>query len=184
MGTPTTALQHRTDNKLYRIQTPQTPIVRPLKVHDDYAMDAYPNGTNAVVAVISYTGYDMEDAMILNKSAHERGFGYGTVYKSLIIDLVDVKGAQRNAKEPTLHFGVGDDVKVPPPHKEGESKIVHPVWDFVDKDGLPFVGNLVGPGDYVAAYVNDVDGKTKFIKYKGDESAHIDQVRLLGQLFL
>ena len=30
-------------------------------------MDSYPMGTNAIVAVISYTGYDMEDAMIINK---------------------------------------------------------------------------------------------------------------------
>jgi DNA-directed RNA polymerase beta subunit len=28
MGTPAQALQHRTDTKLYRIQTPQTPIAR------------------------------------------------------------------------------------------------------------------------------------------------------------
>ena len=28
-------------------------------------VDEYPLGTNAVVAVISYTGFDMEDAMIL-----------------------------------------------------------------------------------------------------------------------
>ena len=72
MGTPSTALQHRTDNKLYRLQTGQSPVVRPA-LHNTYAMDSFPNGTNAVVAVISYTGYDMEDAMILNKSAHERG---------------------------------------------------------------------------------------------------------------
>ena len=55
-------------------------------------MDSFPNGMNAIVAVISYTGYDMEDAMILNKSAHERGFGYGTIYKSQIVDLKDLQG--------------------------------------------------------------------------------------------
>lgn len=27
-------------------------------------------------------GYDMEDAMILNKASHERGFAHATVYKS------------------------------------------------------------------------------------------------------
>ena len=32
--------------------------------------------------VMKYTGYDMEDAMIINKSAYERGFGLGLVYKS------------------------------------------------------------------------------------------------------
>lgn len=40
-----------------------------------------------MVAVISYTGYDMEDAMILNKSAYERGFGHGAVYKSFLHEL-------------------------------------------------------------------------------------------------
>ncbi len=53
----------------------------------DYAFCDYPSGTNAVVAVISYTGYDMEDAMILNKSSFERGFGHGSVYKSFSYDL-------------------------------------------------------------------------------------------------
>ena len=54
MGTPATALAHRTDNKLYRLQTGQTPIVRP-DLHNTYGMDHFPNGTNAIVAVISYT---------------------------------------------------------------------------------------------------------------------------------
>ena len=54
MGTPLHALEHRADNKLYKLQTPQSPIVRPV-MYDHYDMDNYPLGTNAIVAVMSYT---------------------------------------------------------------------------------------------------------------------------------
>ena len=80
MGTPGTASRYRTDNKSYRLQTGQSPIVK-APLYDEYGLDNFPNGFNAVVAVISYTGYDMDDAMIINKSSYERGFAYGTVYK-------------------------------------------------------------------------------------------------------
>ncbi|KAF9006697.1 DNA-directed RNA polymerase I polypeptide 2 [Cyathus striatus] len=171
MGTPSTALKHRTDNKLYRLQSGQSPVVRPA-LHNTYAMDSFPNGTNAIVAVISYTGYDMEDAMILNKSAHERGFGYGTVYKSQIIDLKDMRGAVKNGT-PTLHFGLGDDIRI-----EGDK--AHSCINFLDLDGLPLVGGRLTFGDPIAAYVDDTTGRTRFVKYKGDEMAYIDEVRLLG----
>jgi len=173
MGTPSTALQHRTDNKLYRLQTGQSPVVRPA-LHNTYGMDSFPNGTNAIVAVISYTGYDMEDAMILNKSAHERGFGYGTVYKSYPIDLADMKGAVKGST-PTLHFGLGPDVR----KRKGEHQ--NPDAETVDRDGLPFVGVRLAPGSHIAAYTDDTTGRTRFVKYKGDEVAYVDTVRLLGQ---
>ncbi|KAH7887491.1 hypothetical protein F5I97DRAFT_2009198 [Phlebopus sp. FC_14] len=173
MGTPSTALQHRTDNKLYRLQTGQSPIVRP-RLHNTYAMDAFPNGTNAIVAVISYTGYDMEDAMILNKSAHERGFGYGTVYKSQIVDLKDVRGASKSTSSPTLHFGLGYEIRT----EEGDRQ--HPCMQFLDKDGLPCIGAKLESGDPIAAYVDDTTGRTRFIKYKGDEQGIVDEVRMLG----
>ncbi|KAF9567413.1 beta and beta-prime subunits of DNA dependent RNA-polymerase [Agrocybe pediades] len=172
MGTPSTALQHRTDNKLYRLQTGQSPVVRPA-LHNTYAMDSFPNGTNAIVAVISYTGYDMEDAMILNKSAHERGFAYGTVYKSQIVDLKDMRGASKSTSAPTLHFGLGKDI----PMSEGKE---HPCLEFLGVDGLPHVGTRLVSGDYIAGYMDDTTGRTKFVKYKGDEIGYVDQVRLLG----
>lgn len=49
------ALPQRTDTKLYRIQTPQTPIAR-TAAYDHFHMDEFPNGTNMVVAVLAYTG--------------------------------------------------------------------------------------------------------------------------------
>jgi len=119
MGTPAHAFPHRTDNKLYRLQTGQTPIVRP-SLYSDYGLDNYPNGMNAIVAVISYTGYDMEDAMIINKSSHERGFGYGTVYKSEFVDLMKLGGKH-------LRFGLETS------SYRGKSKL----YEFLGPDGLP-----------------------------------------------
>ena len=51
------------------------------KEHDVWGMDDLPSGTNLMVACISYTGYDMEDACIINKMGKERGLMYGTIYK-------------------------------------------------------------------------------------------------------
>ena len=50
------AIRHRTDTKLYRIQTPQTPIVRTRR-YKEYHMDEFPGGTNMIVAVLAYTGH-------------------------------------------------------------------------------------------------------------------------------
>lgn len=153
----------------YRLQTGQTPIVRP-DLHNKYGMDLFPNGMNAVVAVISYTGYDMEDAMILNKSAHERGFGYGTVYKSSIIDLQETRGSAKGGP-PTSHFGIGKDVK-----EDADQRTT------VDADGYPHIGARIEPGMPYAAHIDDTTGKTIFHKYKGDETAYVDEVRVLGEL--
>ena len=49
------SLPHRTDTKLYRLQTPQTPIARTQR-YDVYHIDEFPSGTNMIVAVLAYTG--------------------------------------------------------------------------------------------------------------------------------
>ncbi|KAJ3188155.1 hypothetical protein HDU85_005304 [Gaertneriomyces sp. JEL0708] len=173
MGTPAHNLPHRTDNKLYRLQTGQTPVVRPA-LHDDYGLDSYPNGMNAVVCVISYTGYDMEDASILNKSSHERGYGYGTVYKGEWVDLSDKR---KKGEGITVHFGLCAPGETAPrlPAKRCEE-----VLKFLDLDGLPIVGVRLKQGDPMYATIDDVTGKVSVTAYKGMETAFVDQVRLIG----
>jgi DNA-directed RNA polymerase I subunit RPA2 len=86
MGTPCHAFPHRADNKLYRIQNPQLPLVQN-ETQPMYHTQDYPSGANSVVAVISYTGYDMEDACIVSKGSFERGFGHASVYAVYVVDL-------------------------------------------------------------------------------------------------
>jgi DNA-directed RNA polymerase I subunit RPA2 len=173
MGTPAQNIYHRTDNKLYRLQTGQTPIVRP-SLHNEYGMDGYPNGMNAIVAVIAYTGYDMEDASIIAKSSHERGYGYGTIYKSEFVDLAD---KQRGTAQVRLHFGLfGTDEKT-----QISVKVLKSVEDFLDLDGLPKVGIKLTNGDPLYAYYDDDTGKVTIEKYKSLEDAFVDQVRLIGK---
>lgn len=164
MGTPGVALCHRSDNKLYRLQTGQTPIVK-ANLYDEYGMDNFPNGTNAVVAVISYTGYDMDDAMIINKSADERGFAYGTMHK---VEKVNLSMNRTRGDPITQHFGFGTD--------EWPKE-----WlDKLDDDGLPLIGTYVEEGDPICAYFDDTLNKTKIKTYHSSEPAYIEEVKLIG----
>lgn len=162
MGTPTHSWTYRCDNKLYRLQNGQRPIVRP-KLYSRYGLDAYPNGTNAVVAVISYTGYDMEDAMILNKSAFERGFKHGSVYKT---DFIDISERDARGEGKTHRFGVQN-------NNIGNGKTL-------DFDGLPQVGALIEPDQPLFSVIDDATGQVKVERFKSFEPAYVDQVRLIG----
>jgi DNA-directed RNA polymerase I subunit RPA2 len=191
MGTPAHALRHRTDNKLYRIQNCQAPVVQ-TQSHRDYSMDDYPQGCNAVVAVISYTGYDMEDAMIINKAAYERGFGHGCVYKTHTYDLeeeerqaarqgggVGPDGEPINASRPNLVFS-----NILPPVQDGmmesEEMVGEKFSELLDSDGLPAEGVLVQQGDPLVCFVDTTTGQHRVINHKDSEAAYIDTVRIIG----
>ncbi|KAE8717873.1 hypothetical protein F3Y22_tig00110020pilonHSYRG00202 [Hibiscus syriacus] len=90
------------DQKLYHLQTPQTPIVR-TKTYTKYCLDNYPSGTNAIVAVLAYTGYDMEDAMILNKSSVERGMCHGKIYQNQILCCTDTDMGIDTGRKTVIH---------------------------------------------------------------------------------
>lgn len=41
----------------------------------------YTTGINSIVAIASYTGYNQEDSVIMNRSAVDRGFFRSAIYK-------------------------------------------------------------------------------------------------------
>lgn len=65
---------NRVDTLLYLMTYPQKPLVK-TKTIEIINFEELPAGQNASVAIMSYSGYDIEDAVILNKSSLDRGFG-------------------------------------------------------------------------------------------------------------
>ncbi len=185
MGTPCHSLPHRTDNKLYRLQTPQAAISQTAR-HGEYKMDEYPNGTNAVVAVLSYTGFDMEDAMILNKSSYERGFGHASVYKTMKVDIkeeAERAGSNSKGDKPRMKFSnktVRGRIKTQS-GTGGIGTTEEVLYPTLGEDGLPEVGTWVDEGDPLYCVVDELTGRDRPGKHKEKEKACIQQVRLLGQ---
>jgi DNA-directed RNA polymerase I subunit RPA2 len=151
-------------------------------------MDEYPNGTNAVVAVLSYTGFDMEDAMILNKSSYERGFGHASVYKTIMVDLQEeteklggsTGGKARVAFGNAKIQGRGFRRK----HGTGEAAdgTNDSQWEYsnLSEDGLPHVGMQVKEGEAIYSVLDSLTGKSRAGKHKEKEPAYIQTVRRLG----
>ena len=183
MGTPVHSLSHRGDSKLYRILHPQSPLVC-TRDFQSLQLDLYAQGTNAVVAVISYTGYDMEDAMIINRSTYERGFCHGVVYKSMLIDLT-LEAERRNkdaSGKSAGNFKFGkkkDDLK----KMEGNAGLeANSTAPYISEDGLPAVGQKICPGEPIwCAYSEDSD-ECMSGTHKDSEFAYVDAVRFIGYI--
>lgn len=57
---------------MYLLAYPQRPMVK-TKTIELIEFEKLPAGQNATVAVMSYSGYDIEDALVLNKASLDRG---------------------------------------------------------------------------------------------------------------
>eukprot|EP00300_Choanocystis_sp_HF-7_P004741 c13684_g1_i2.p1 GENE.c13684_g1_i2~~c13684_g1_i2.p1 ORF type:complete len:1168 (+),score=258.71 c13684_g1_i2:402-3506(+) len=165
MGTATHCYTHRTDGKLYRINTPQRPLVRN-KGYNERGMDEYPMGTNAVVAVIAYSGYDMEDAMIINKASMERGFKHGMIYTTKVIDLADYS---RPGDDQAFVFAAPENAAV-----AAQCQAQH-----IDSDGFIAPATTVNEGDALCTFQDTTTGTFKAFPHKSNEPAIVDQVRVI-----
>lgn len=128
MGTIGLNQRVRIDTLLYSLAYPQRPVVSS-KTIELIQFDKIPAGINSIVAVMSYSGFDIEDAIVMNKSSIDRAFGRCFVYKSQKCLL----------KKSTT---TGRD-EIQPPPKSDNPNLAHRVA-CLDGDGL------VAPGERVS----------------------------------
>ncbi|MFQ5475318.1 MAG: DNA-directed RNA polymerase subunit B, partial [Candidatus Nanoarchaeia archaeon] len=124
----------RMDMDVNLLHTPQVPLVRTI-MYDIVDFDAHPAGQNIVIAVMSYKGYNMEDAVILNKGSIQRGFGRSTYFRPAIAEELRYAG------------GLTDEIGIPDEEIKG-FRSEHD-YRFLDEEGIIHAEAVVKEGDVI-----------------------------------
>ncbi len=90
--------QLRTDSRAHLLHYPQRPLVS-TRILDVIGYNERPAGNNAIMAIMSYTGYNLEDAIIMNKTSVERGMYRSTFFRLYSTEEVKYPGGQEDTIE-------------------------------------------------------------------------------------
>jgi len=111
----------RLDTDVSVLQYPQKPIVRSF-IYD--TLKTYPAGQNLVVAIMSYDGYNMEDALVFNKGSLDRGVGRSFYFRPY------------SAVEMNYAGGLKDEIAIP--EKDSSGYKTEESYKFLESDGIAY----------------------------------------------
>ena len=156
----------RIDTILYLLLYPHKPLVKTRTI-DLIGYEQLPAGHNATVSVMSYSGYDIEDALILNKASLDRGFGRCMVLKKFSCALKKYpNGTQDRAMPPQK-----PDTKDEKARRRAQMSKVVDKFKVVDEDGICGVGMRLEHNDVLVNKFTPTDTR-------GDLGAGMDPEQL------
>jgi DNA-directed RNA polymerase III subunit RPC2 len=171
----------RMDTLLYLMVYPQRPLVATRTIGLIH-YDKLPAGQNATVAVMSYSGYDIEDALILNKASLDRGFGRCIVMKKFSTTL--------------RKYANGAYDRVVAPIADPATGVIPQRFEVLEADGIAPAGERLlsgqiyvnkqmpaGPPPGITAAGPTIDAASGSFKpaplsYKGPLPSYVDKVLL------
>ncbi|MDO8480967.1 MAG: DNA-directed RNA polymerase subunit B [Nanoarchaeota archaeon] len=124
----------RMDMDVSIMHYPQMPLVQTL-MHDIWDYGKHAAGQNVIVAIMSYKGYNMEDAIIINRGSLDKGLGRSTYFRP------------STAEELRYAGGLVDEVSIPDKDVKGFKSDKD--YRFLEDDGIIFPEAKVTEGDVI-----------------------------------
>lgn len=132
LGLPSSNYRRRPDTREHLLHYPQISLLQ-TKTMEHVNYNKRPAGQNYVVAVMSYHGYNMEDALIFNRASIDRGLGRSTFFRTYTTEERRYPGGQED------HF------EIPDPDVRGARSDTF--YKHLDEDGLISPETKVNGGD-------------------------------------
>lgn len=127
----------RLDTDVSILHYPQKPIVRSF-VYD--TLEIYPAGQNIVVAIMPFEGYNLEDAVVLNKGSVDRGMGRSTYFRPY------------SATELQYAGGLKDEITIP--DKDVSGYRTEEAYKFLEDDGIAYPEADMNEGDVIIGKIS------------------------------
>lgn len=126
----------RLDTDVSILHYPQKPLVRSFVFN---TLNVYPAGQNLVVAIMPFEGYNVEDAVILNRASIQRGMGRSTYFRPY------------DATE--LHYtgGLKDEILIP--DKDVAGYRTENSYRYLEDDGIVYPEAPIESGDVIIGKV-------------------------------
>lgn len=160
---------------MYNLVYPQCPMVKTRTI-ELTNFDKLPAGQNATVAVMSYSGYDIEDALILNQASIDRGYGRCLIYRS--------------SKTTMKRYANQTSDRILGPSRDASSGKTVRAHEVLDSDGIAAPGEMIenrqvlinkqtpttSANTVTQGQVQQVEYKDVPITYKGPVESYIEKV--------
>lgn len=143
IGMFATNFLHRMDTLAHVLCYPQKPLTNS-RIMDYLPSNELPSGINCVVAIASYSGFNQDDSIMMNKSAIERGLFNSYSYHTF---------KDEEKKRTTSNSKMKEKFCRP---EEGTLGTKGKNYSKIDEDGIPIENMRVGENDVIIGKVHPI----------------------------